>query len=213
MIDRTLTNWMAVGLLLCAVALGGCRTTTEQAEAQRALESELRDRQQRRVQAQELYRQGVSLHEQADLDRAQRRLQEAVRVDERHAPAWMALGVVEFKRHRLFDAAQAFERAATLRPNRYEPHYNLGQVFESIGRYTKAIEAYEKALALTSDRVEVMENLARSYIAAGLNLSEAERLVERALTLERRPEWRIWLRQQARELEQRRVTDAKGAAR
>lgn len=208
-----LTSWIGAGLLLCVAMLGGCQSSRQQAEAQHALESELHDRQQRRAQAQDLYHRGLSLYEQADLDEAQQLLQQAVQIDERHASAWMALGVVEFERHRLFDAAHAFDKVTTLRPSRYEPHFNLGQVFESIGRYPKAIEAYEKALELAPGRVEVMENLARCYIATGQNLGETQRLVDRALVLERRPEWRVWLRQQARELEQWQVTDIQGAAR
>ena len=49
----------------------------------------------------------------------------------------MALGDVEFRRDRYYESAEAFHEAARLAPTRFEPHFNLGIVFETIGRYSR----------------------------------------------------------------------------
>lgn len=144
-----------------------------------------------------LYGEGMAAYRANDRDKAYTFLTDAVAVDERNELAWMVLGVLEFERDNLFEAVHAFHRAARLAPLRYEPHFNLGTIYEFIGRYTHAIKAYERALELAPDRVEVMENLARCYIRANENLDKAADLVDRALRVEHRPEWRTWLERQA----------------
>ncbi|MFW6062037.1 MAG: tetratricopeptide repeat protein, partial [Planctomycetota bacterium] len=135
-----------------------------------------------------------------DYDQAARRLQDAVSVDPRNARAWMLLGRVEFAREDLSAAAKAFDRASVLRPMRYEPHYNLGVVLERGGRFSRAAGCYEEALRQAPDQLEVMENLARCYVRSGRKPRRAHALIQRALAVEQRPEWRLWLTRQQRRL-------------
>ena len=186
-------SMVVLGLCLLLV---GC--PHRRSDAVKTLTTQLSARQQCREKSLALYRKGLDAYRASLRDKAQEYLAGSVAEDERNAHAWMALGVVEFERDRLFEAAHAFHRAARLAPDRYEPHFNLGMLMESVGRYAQAITAYEKALTLSVDQTEVMENLARCYLVTNQNSVKAKELVDRALLSERRPEWRAWLERQSR---------------
>ena len=184
---------IVLALCLCSFVCG-CQHTRVQAK--RAMANEIKARQQGQERAKALYEESMDAYQNSDLELAQKKLRRAVAEDSRHGGAWLALGVVEFQRRRFFQAAEAFDRAVHLLPTRYEPRFNLGSVFESVGRYGKAIEHYRTALDLSPDQVEVMENLARCYILMNQNLEEAKELIDRSLAREHRPKWRRWLQQQ-----------------
>jgi Flp pilus assembly protein TadD len=108
----------------------------------------------------------------------------------------MQLGLMHYEGGEFYDAAQAFRRASRLRPERYEPHYDIGMVYEAVGHFPQAIREYQAALELAPDQVEVTENLAMCYIACGTDTDEALELVHSALKTETRPEWVEWLTRQ-----------------
>ena len=192
---------MERGRILWIVLLGagihGCEcpiytgSTTQQ--AQKDVVQEVGERQKRWKRSSAVCAQGSEVYEAGDLKRARKLLKEAVETNDRNAIAWVALGVTELRLQHLYEAAAAFDRAAKLLPNRYEPHYNLGLVYEAAGRYDKAIGEYEMALAMNPEQLEVLENLARAYERTNTKLDKAKGLVVRALQQESRPEWRLWL--------------------
>jgi len=98
--------------------------------------------------------------------------------------------------YRSGDLAKADE-ASRLAPLRHEPLFNMGTVFESLGRYEQAVRSYEQALELNGGDLQTMENLARCYIRLNTRLEKASELLDRALAMETRPQWRMWLEDQA----------------
>ncbi len=184
-----------------AVLAGGCATGGPEHD----LAAELTRRQVNRERSMELYFSGLEAFEAGKLDRAKEILSEAVAVNDRNTYAWMALGIVQRDLENLFDAAAAFHNASRLEPRRYEPHYNIAVILESVGRYSKAIKEYEAAHRLAPDQLEVMENLARCYLRNNENLGKSKELIDRALISETRPDWRSWLIEQSRRLEFRRL--------
>lgn len=182
-------------LLACGATLPACQA--DRWRARQAIDRQIEARQRKQEESARLYDRGLKAHRDGRLEDAASALQGAVAADARNAGAWMGLGVVAQAQDRRLEAAQAFTRAAALAPSRYEPHYNLGCVFESAGQYGRAIESYEAANRLAPDQPEVLENLARCYIRTHQNLDEASRLVNRAQLFEQRPDWRRWLHTQA----------------
>lgn len=182
----------ALVLMLCS-----CQGRQSRSEAERAMAEELAARKEGRARSMRLYREGMDLEEAGKAVEAQRRLWEAVVADKHNVYAWMGLGTVNFGLEDYFGAAEAFYEASRLAPSRYEPHHNLGLVYESVGRLDDAIKSYEVALRLEGEELSVIENLARALIRARRNPDRARELMERALARENRPEWRQWLERQS----------------
>jgi tetratricopeptide (TPR) repeat protein len=185
-----------LGLLL------GCQDSQQVAVTE--LRKELSQRRAAYSRSMELYEKAQKAIAKADTAQAREYLDQAIAEDDRNAYAWMAMGMLEYKEGNFYRAAHAFHRASRLEPSRYEPHFNLGIVLESAGRYAKAIPEYEAAMELLPDDVEIMEHLARCYIKTETKLDQAQKLIERTHALECRPEWTRWLEQQSRMLERKR---------
>ena len=183
-------RFLGLSAVLALGLLGACNG--HRANAVKAYQHQLSRRQELQAESVQAYRKGMEAHRAGDLVGAVDQLRQAVLLDDRNTPAWMALGVACFERDELFEAANAFDRAWVLAPDRYEPVYNLACVLESAGKFAKAIERYEQALKLAPEQPEVLENLARCYIASG-EAEKAKPLIEQALKTELRPEWQVWL--------------------
>ncbi len=191
-------------LLLTAVtlALTGCQS--RQADARRELARRIESRQVSVLQSMEFYRQGEQAFHEGQLEQAEQLAGEALDADDRNVYALILLGVARFEQGKLVAAAEAFNEAGELAPTRYEPHFNLGSVLEAAGQYAPAAREYEKALNIAPNQVEVMENLIRCYAVTGHDANVIQALIERAQSIERRPQWVEWLDQQATRVEQAR---------
>jgi tetratricopeptide (TPR) repeat protein len=187
-----------VALVLCLL-LQGCRGLGHGRGG--ATSGKVESDQRARARSEAAYRQGVSNLEAGRFEHARTHLAAAVEGNSQSVHAWIALGVAGFELEDHFGAARAFHRAAQLAPDRYEPHYNLGTVLEAVGRYPEAIKAYVRALECSPDQLEVIENLARTYVKSGREPEKARRLVEQAIAVEARPEWRMWLTLQSQRLD------------
>ena len=184
-------------LVMCFVGTS-CRGPQDQARLQ--LDSALKARQARHRKSMAAYWEGRKAYGAGQLEQAHEDLSEAVGIEDRNVYAWILLGVIEFQSGRAVDAAKAFERAASLAPDRYEPYYNLGLVLEACGRYRDAQAAYERALHRAPECTEVLENLVRCQVRAGLTNEKTREFIDRAIAFETRVEWTRWLAAQRREL-------------
>lgn len=149
-----------------------------------------------RRQSLEAYDRGVKAEHAQRLDEAAKCYAQAVSADRSNLYAWMALGAVEFRRENYAAAVNAFHESARLAPTNYEPYYNLGTIYEAVGRYEDAIKAYDRGLKIAPDQVELVENLARTLVKANRDHDRARQLMEQALQYEMRPVWRDWLQLQ-----------------
>lgn len=186
--------------VLPAMALS-CQSAQE--KAQIAVTKDLEARARASMESMDVYRRAVALHESGETDEALELLRTAIDKYERNAFAWMRLGVLEFERNRMFEAAQAFSRTSELVPDQHQPYFNLGSVLEAAGKYDDAIRQYRIAMEKSSSNPEIMENLARCYLATDARISEARNLVENALRFEQRPEWVVWLQEQIQRIDSR----------
>lgn len=190
-------NNVILGFFLCScLVICSCQYDNDLPSAIKAYEAELSERKKAQAESNLLYEKSMTAYSESRPKDAITHLNEAVNIDPQNSKAWMTLGVLEYARDCIFEAAQAFHRASKLEPTRYEPHFNLGSIFESVGYHEQAIEEYEVALKLAPSNIEVMENLARCYFRSGKKTPNAQNLVRQALQKELRPEWRRWLEMQ-----------------
>lgn len=84
----------------------------------------------------------------------------------------LACGAEQFTQGNVKAAVDLFTRASGLKPELFRPQYNLGQIYESQGKYREAAAAYKRAATLKIDeglgetQVDVMSasfNLANVY--------------------------------------------------
>lgn len=130
------------------------------------------------------------------LAEAEVHLQKAMVADVTFGPAHNTLGVVYMLRRQLYTAAWEFEYAAKLMPDRVEPIYNLGQLFEEADKLDNAIVYYEQAMALAPRDPAVIGSLACVQLKNGQTLDEVRPLLESLVFLDNRPEWIEWARDQ-----------------
>lgn len=170
-----------------------CGCLSPQQVAQREVSQEITSRQQMKNQSLKEYEDAKSAYGKGKLDAAREKALLAVRNDSSNIFALMLLGQIEFDSQKIYESAEAFRRASKIAPDRYEPHYNLGIIFESVGKTADAIGAYETALELSPDQLVVMENLVRCYVRSGKSRERSRYLIDKSLAMENRPEWRQWL--------------------
>jgi tetratricopeptide (TPR) repeat protein len=180
---------------LLALLTAACQPSGH-STAQARIQTELAARSERGARAAELVRSSLRLYHEHKYDAAAKDLTRATDMAPQNAQAWMALGAVKFAQQSWFDAAQAFDKAAKLLPDRFEPHFNLGTVLEAAGVYKAAIREYTIALALAPQDLTTEENLARCLISNNTDLPRARALIASALEHELRGEWRQWLERQ-----------------
>lgn len=188
------TCWILSLTVGTCMLLNGC--VTESKQDKELVVQEVVQRQESRQQSLQLYRDALSEYQAGHVQKAHELLRKTVEIDNRNASAWVFLGMLEYEQNELFDAAHAMNEALRLEPRRFEPHYNLGLIYETAGKYTQAISRYEKALEMAPDEPAVMENLVRCYMKIAPEKEKTLTLVNRALLVERRTEWKEWLQRQ-----------------
>lgn len=130
----------------------------------------------------------------ANLAQAESHLQKALVADVTYGPAHNTLGTVYMRQRKYYLAAWEFEYAAKVMPDRYEPLYNLGQVYECADKLDSAIVYYEQALNLSPRNPAVMGNLVRTQIKSGKSINDVRPMLEEIVFLDNRPDWINWAR-------------------
>lgn len=127
---------------------------------------------------------------------AEEHLQKALVADVMYGPAHNSLGILYMFQRNLYLAAWEFEYAARLMPERAEPIYNLGRLYEGADRFDLAIEHYEQALALSPHDAAVTASLASARLKNGESIEELRPLLEAVVLSDNRTEWAEWAHDQ-----------------
>lgn len=185
---RVMTRWLALGLGVALLALGGCAASTSASvrkdqvlRVRRNLAAEMLRRDDR-AGALSLVNQILSEHpddvdarvlrgvihrEQGLLAQAEADLRRAIKVRRKVAAAHSALGVVLDLQRRGPEAEQAHREAIELAPNVQAFHNNLGFNLFLRSRYREAVAAYQKAASLEPLNRRVRNNLGFAYARVG----------------------------------------------
>jgi serine/threonine-protein kinase len=131
---------------------------------------------------------GATYHSMGALDQAVSNYQEAIQ----RGYSWVAhsnLGTIYYRRGRFAEAAEQYEKALELNPNRHVYHRNLGDAYQRLGRsqdarasYLRAKELGLKMLSVNPNEAPVMSFLGLCEAKLG-NTAEALHLVTEAARL------------------------------
>ena len=146
--------------------------------------------------AAELNCQARKLLDECNLDQAEQTLKAALRADLFYGPAHNNLGTVYYRQKKLYLAAWEYQYACKLMPKAAEPRFNLGMVFEAVGKLADAEQAYSDAYAMDSDTPEIAASLARLQIRAGHKDDKTRELLTMVVMRDERPQWVQWAKDQ-----------------
>ena len=127
--------------------------------------------------------QAFAFHQQGRFDIAGALYREILSRDSSHTDALHLLGVIEAQQEHWTIAADLIARAVATAPGNPFMHYNLGNVFRSLGRLDDALASYDRAVAINPDSASALTN--RGAVLDELKRPrEALTDYERALALE-----------------------------
>ena len=95
---------------------------------------------------------------------------------------WNILGAAAAQIGELAQAAYAFKKVISLKPDFADAHNNMGNVLNAQGKHDKAVESYKKALLLKPDYSAVYNNMGNALKAQGKH-EEAIESLKKALSL------------------------------
>ncbi len=110
---------------------------------------------------------GIAALQRGDVSTAVVQLEQACRLDTNDGPAHMYLADAYRQSGQDEAALGAMSRASQLQPTSPQVRYNLGVLFERVGRIEEAASAYRQALALQSEYPAAQQALQRLMGATG----------------------------------------------
>lgn len=122
-------------------------------------------------------------HDKGEIDRAIEVVQAALE----HAPDqvdyYLYLGSFYEELERFEEALSALQEGMHRDDKNARLYFRLGVVLDKMGRKQESIDAMKQVLALTPDDAEALNYLGYTYADLGINLDEAESLIQSALAL------------------------------
>ena len=113
------------------------------------------------------FAQGLSEHNQGQLQRAKELYRAVLNTHAQHFDALHMLGVVEMSLGNYREAVNLIKQALTVNPNLEEAHYNLGLALDSLNEKVKAIESYDNCLRLNPKNFKALNNKGKSLLEYG----------------------------------------------
>lgn len=129
----------------------------------------------------EIYRQGVALYTDNNLDES---LNTFIKIpeDKRTPEIWLLLGNILMDKDKKDDAVFMYGRAILTDSTYYKAYYNLGNIYLNDDKFNMAIEQYKLAGKYNPNNPYVFYNLGCAYIKAG-ELKKAKSAFIRALEI------------------------------
>ena len=129
------------------------------------------------------YDLALALHRQGKYVQEQEVLVKSIHLDQKFAPAYNQLGVLNLQEGRTVEAEKQFKTAILLNPQYAEAQSNLGVLYGRLGDTKQAEQMFRQATENNSQYEEAFVNLGL-ILASESRLSEAEKVLRHALQLD-----------------------------
>ncbi|HWT00849.1 MAG TPA: tetratricopeptide repeat protein [Pyrinomonadaceae bacterium] len=121
----------------------------------------------RMSEAQTEYYLGDLLLRHRRLEEAEERLQKAIELDPKLAPAYISLGVLRLQQQKQSEAEKLMRAAVESDPGNYLSHFYRGVVLRLGGQNEEAVKAYEQAVKLKPDAARAFSELGHAHLSMG----------------------------------------------
>ena len=101
----------------------------------------------------------IALHQQGQLEEAEKLYLALLQADQDHPEALHFLGVMRHQQGQSLRGIELVRRAVEMRPDYVDAISNLGTIYQQLGGASDAVDAYRKALELRPDHPETLRNL------------------------------------------------------
>jgi len=135
---------------------------------------------------------GMEAIEENDFGKAEQSFKQALEADVMFGPAHNNLGKLYHTQELFYKAAWEYQYAIKLMPYHPEPKYNLGLVYESVGKLDEAVDLYDQARTIQPDNPVLIGNYARARIKRGDKAPEMRDLLSDLILKDTRPQWIDW---------------------
>ncbi len=122
-------------------------------------------------------------HDSGRIDRAIEVVKTAIGHEPDHVDYYLYLGSFYEELERYEDALEVLHEGLARDNSNGRLHFRTGVVYDKMGRKDKSITAMKAVLQLTPDDAEALNYLGYTYADMGINLDEAEMLIQSALRL------------------------------
>lgn len=123
-----------------------------------------------------------------DTREAERLLKRASEVEPTNTLCLERLASLYYMTNRAPEALEHFERVSQIDPNNAFCYLNIGQVATQLKMFSKAEQAFRKSIALAPNDPVGYRELARFYLRTKTNIAQAQKLAQKAITLEKNAE-------------------------
>jgi choline-sulfatase len=124
---------------------------------------------------------GVLAFRRGDLATAEREVRAALEMKNDVRLAHYNLALIAEERNDLRVAEAEYRRELEIHPDAYKAAFNLGRLYERLGNQQAQIAALKQAVGINPESPEVNVFLAKAYLDAGINFTEAISLARKAL--------------------------------
>jgi predicted TPR repeat methyltransferase len=107
----------------------------------------------------ETLQSAIQLHQQEQLDQAEKIYRQVLRKDPGHIDALHFLGLLRYQQGKTEQGLHLIRKALLKRPDYADAHNNLGIILKKQGKSEQAIMAFKTCLELTPDNTSALSNL------------------------------------------------------
>lgn len=125
----------------------------------------------------------IIYHDQGNIAQAIKRVQKAIEHEPDNIDYYLYVGSFYEELERYDEALEALQNGLRKDDNNGRLHFRMGVVYDKMGQKDNSIAAMKKVLQLTPNDAEALNYLGYTYADMGINLDEAEILIQTALSI------------------------------
>lgn len=122
-------------------------------------------------------------HDMGKIDRAIDAIQTAIKHFPKNADYYLYLGSFFEELERYDEAINTLQKGLQIDNQNARMYFRLGVIYDKIGRKNESIDTMKMVIQLSPDDAEALNYLGYTYADLGINLDEAETLIQTALQL------------------------------